>query len=82
MEHFKIHDIDAPWTDSPTDVPTMFSALDGHVDCLRLNGFNLWVEDNPAESIMVHVAAKRRYGTLDTVADDQPFTILNTQGAY
>jgi hypothetical protein len=82
ITYMTIHEFNDPWPEEAPDLPTMFSALDGHVDCIQKNGFSLWVENNPADKIEVFVAAKRRYGTLDAVADDQPFVITNMQGAY
>jgi hypothetical protein len=84
MEHFHIVDYDDPRDATETvekrDGYPLTSALNGHADCIQMGGFKLWVEDNPPETITVHVAVAKRVAIAE-LEDDQEFTI-NVQGVY
>lgn len=71
MENFRIYDIDNPKPDTPASrKPCLGDALDGRILFLKQpQGFWICAEDNDPEPIEVHVAIKRRYGTVDDMEE-------------
>jgi hypothetical protein len=77
--------MDMPWPEETQTTSYLDYGYAEHVDFIEgtINGRSFLigaVDDEPA-TIPVYVAVKPRTAVLDEIADDQPFLILNTQGA-
>jgi hypothetical protein len=81
LEHFKIHELDEDWTESaPVSTACLSAPLDGRIVFLKQRqGFWIAAEDNAPEQVTVHVAAKRRWGSVDLMEE---ITYENLNGVY
>lgn len=71
MNNFQIWSDDNPRPEVTTD----YLRLDEGSYSIRHTGIDVWCFEDEGEALTVHVAAKRRYGSIDDIADDVPFSI-------